>query len=137
MALYLGRVGTGEDVNNLIPQMPSTFFGRVLLCLFFVIILGALSSTADSDFSALSSILMADLYGQNVAKKPHPTTMLLIGRITMIVATAAALIVALPSSSPSAFPGSRWTGSPEFCSTSCQSPESAVFQDRRHSDFSG
>jgi Na+/proline symporter len=57
-------------------------------------ILGALSSTADSDLSALSAIMMADVYGKNVAKKANPRTMLLIGRITMIVATAAALIFA-------------------------------------------
>ncbi|MEO8220922.1 MAG: sodium:solute symporter family protein [Specibacter sp.] len=94
MALYLGMAPAGGDVNNLIPQMASTFLGPVLLSLFFVMILGALSSTADSDLSALSSIMMADVYGKNVAKKPNPTTMLLIGRITMIVATAAALIFA-------------------------------------------
>ncbi len=94
MALYLGMAPAGGDVNNLIPQMASTFLGPVLLCLFFVMILGALSSTADSDLSALSSIMMADVYGKNLAKKANPTTMLLIGRITMIVATAAALIFA-------------------------------------------
>ena len=94
MALYLGMTPAGADVNNLIPQMASTFLGPVLLSLFFIMILGALSSTADSDLSALSSIMMADVYGKNVAKKPNPTTMLLVGRITMIVATAAALIFA-------------------------------------------
>ena len=94
MALYLGMTPAGGDVNNLIPQMASTFLGPVLLCLFFVMILGALSSTADSDLSALSSIMMADVYGKNVAKKANPKTMLLVGRITMIVATAAALIFA-------------------------------------------
>lgn len=94
MALYLGMAPVDGDVNNLIPQMASTFLGPVLLCLFFVMILGALSSTADSDLSALSAIMMADVYGKNVARKAKPTTMLLIGRITMIIATAAALIFA-------------------------------------------
>ncbi len=94
MALYLGVSPVGGDVNNLIPQMASTYLGPVLLCLFFVMILGALSSTADSDLSALSSIMMADVYGKNIAKKANPTTMLLVGRITMIAATAAALIIA-------------------------------------------
>ena len=94
MALYLGIDPVGGDVNNLIPQMASTFLGPVLLCLFFVMILGALSSTADSDLAALSSIMMADVYGKNVATKANPKTMLLVGRITMIVATAAALIFA-------------------------------------------
>ncbi|GAA1343601.1 sodium:solute symporter family protein [Arthrobacter roseus] len=95
MALYLGITPTGDDVNNLIPQMASTYLGPIMLCLFFVMILGALSSTADSDLSALSSIMMADVYGQNVGKKTaNPKTMLLIGRITMVVATAAALVFA-------------------------------------------
>lgn len=95
MALYLGLTPTGGDVNNLIPQMASTYLGPIMLCLFFIMILGALSSTADSDLSALSSIMMADVYGQNVKKNTaNPKTMLLIGRITMVVATAAALVFA-------------------------------------------
>lgn len=96
MALYLGVEPTGGDVNNLIPQMATTFLGPVLLCVFFVMIIGALASTADSDLAALSSIMMADVYGQNVAgrRKPNPRTMLLVGRATMVVATAAALYFA-------------------------------------------
>ncbi len=94
MALYLGMEPAGGNVNNLIPQMASTFLGPVLLCVFFVMILGALSSTADSDLAALSSIMMADVYGKNLAKKASPKTMLMVGRITMILATAAALVFA-------------------------------------------
>ncbi|WP_206730724.1 hypothetical protein, partial [Streptococcus pneumoniae] len=42
-----------------------------------------------------SSIVMTDVYGQSVGRKnADPKTMLLIGRITMIVATAAALYFA-------------------------------------------
>ena len=60
-------------------------------------IIGSLSSTADSDLAALSSIMMADVYGQNVAgkEKANPKTMLLVGRITMIVAASAALCFAV------------------------------------------
>ena len=61
----------------------------MLICLFFILIIGSLSSTADSDLSALSSIVMADVYGKNLARgKPNPKTMVWIGRLTMIVATA-------------------------------------------------
>src|SRR5699024_11207509 len=51
---------------------------------------------ADSDLAALSSITMADIYGQNVAGKEraNPKTMLLLGRLTMIVATATAVVFA-------------------------------------------
>ena len=96
IALYLGMEPAGGDVNNLIPQLATTYLGPILLCVFFVMIIGALSSTADSDLAALSSIMMADVYGQNVAgrKRANPKTMLLIGRVTMIVATAAALYFA-------------------------------------------
>ena len=96
IALYAGIEPLGGDVNNLIPQMAATYLGPVLICVFFVMIIGSLSSTADSDLTALSSIVMADVYGQNVAgkKNANPKTMLLVGRITMIVAVVAALCFA-------------------------------------------
>ncbi|MEV3947640.1 sodium:solute symporter family protein [Streptomyces halstedii] len=96
LALYLGFEPSGGDMNNLIPEMASTYLPPVLLALFFIMIIGALSSTADSDLAALSSIMMADVYGQNVAgvKKANPRTMLLVGRVTMVVATALAVAFA-------------------------------------------
>ncbi|SFS14211.1 Na+/proline symporter [Agrococcus baldri] len=95
MALYLGIDPMNGDINNLLPQMAATYLPWALLALAFVMIIGALSSTADSDLAALSSIVMTDVYGQSVGKdKANPRTMLLIGRLTMIVATGAALFFA-------------------------------------------
>lgn len=95
IALYIGLDPLDGDLNNLIPQMAGTYLGPVLLCLAFIMIIGSLSSTADSDLSALSSIAMADIYGQSKGRgNANPRTMLLVGRITMIVATAAALYFA-------------------------------------------
>lgn len=96
LALYLGFEPEGGDLNNLIPGMAAQYLPPLLLAVFFVMIIGALSSTADSDLSALSSIVMTDVYGQNVAGKADadPRTMLLIGRATMVVATAAAVAFA-------------------------------------------
>lgn len=96
IALYAGVEPLGGDVNNLVPQMAATYLTPVLLCVFFVMIIGSLSSTADSDLTALASIMMADVYGQNVAGKgkADPRTMVLVGRITMIVATAVGLYFA-------------------------------------------
>ncbi|MCO4696024.1 sodium:solute symporter family protein [Streptomyces sp. RO-S4] len=96
LALYLGYEPAGGDMNNIIPGMAADYLPPVLLAVFFIMIVGALSSTADSDLSALSSIMMADVYGQNVAgkEKANPRTMLLVGRITMVVATAAAVAFA-------------------------------------------
>ena len=76
--------------------MAATYLSPVLLGVFLIMIVGALSSTADSDLSAMSSIMMADVYGQNIAKpgQANPKTMLFIGRITMVVATGAGLYFA-------------------------------------------
>ena len=95
MALYLGVEPLDGDVNNLLPQMVADHLPLALVALAFLMIIGSLSSTADSDLSALSSIVMTDVYGQSVGRQnADPKTMLLIGRITMIVATAAALYFA-------------------------------------------
>lgn len=96
IALYAGVVPLDMDTNNLIPQMAASYLSPVLLGIFLIMIVGALSSTADSDLSAMSSIMMADIYGQNIAKKgeANPKTMLFVGRITMIVATGAGLYFA-------------------------------------------
>jgi hypothetical protein len=54
-----------------------------------------LSSTADSDLSALSAIMMTDIYGKTFARgKPDPKRMLWWGRMTMIVATMLGVIFA-------------------------------------------
>ncbi|MAE40679.1 MAG: sodium:proline symporter [Psychrobacter sp.] len=96
MALTIGVEPLNGDMNNLIPQMVSTYLHPIFIALFFILVIGSLSSTADSDLSALSTIMMADVYGKNIAKKGQvkPKTMMLVGRGTMIVATAAGLIFA-------------------------------------------
>ena len=96
IALYAGISPMDGDVNNLVPQMAATYLGPILICLFFVMIIGSLCSTADSDLSALASIMMTDVYGQNLAgrKRANPRTMVLIGRITMVAAMAAGLYFA-------------------------------------------
>lgn len=95
LALYLNVDPVQGDPNNLIPQMAAQYLPISLLAIFVLMIIGALSSTADSDLSALSSIAMADFYGQTVGKdNVKPKTMLLVGRVTMVSATAAAVAFA-------------------------------------------
>ncbi|WP_394240591.1 sodium:solute symporter family protein [Halopseudomonas laoshanensis] len=95
MALMTGMEPIDGDMNNLIPQMVSMYLPPVFIGLFFVLVIGSLSSTADSDLSAMSAIVMADVYGKNIAKnKPDPTKMLFIGRLTMIMATLIGVILA-------------------------------------------
>lgn len=95
MALMTGMQPIDGDMNNLIPQMVSMYLPPVFIGLFFILVIGSLSSTADSDLSAMSAIVMADVYGKNIAKNnPDPTKMLFIGRLTMIVATLIGVILA-------------------------------------------
>ena len=96
IALYAGIQPMDGDVNNLIPQLAATYLNTALLCVFFVMIIGAMASTADSDLSALSSIVMTDIYGRNIAglRNVNPRVMLLIGRVTMVLATMLALYFA-------------------------------------------
>ncbi|WP_435980685.1 sodium:solute symporter family protein [Psychrobacter sp. DM4] len=96
MALTIGVEPLDGNMNNLIPQMVSMYLHPVFIALFFILVIGSLSSTADSDLSALSTIMMADVYAKNIAKKGgiKPKTMMLVGRGTMIIATAAGLIFA-------------------------------------------
>lgn len=94
VGLYAGINPMEGDLNNLIPQLAGTYFGPVLLSVFFIMIIGSLASTADSDLSALSSIMMADTYGRAGKRKADPRLMLTIGRATMVIATGTALYFA-------------------------------------------
>src|SRR5690625_4397495 len=95
LALFTGLVPVGGDMNNIIPQMASTYLPPFGVALFFILVIGSLSSTADSDLSALSAIMMTDIYGRNIARgTPDPKRMLWWGRMTMIVATMIGVIFA-------------------------------------------
>lgn len=95
MALTLGVQPLNGEENNLIPQMVSSYLPPFFIGLFFILVIGSLSSTADSDLSALSAIVMADIYGKNLARgKVDPKRMLFIGRMTMVAATMIGIILA-------------------------------------------
>src|SRR5699024_12743894 len=84
LALYAGIEPAGGNPNNLLPQLASNHLATPLIVLFFVLIIGSLSSTADSDLAALSSIVMTDIYGVSARRSGHaviPRTMLLIGTL--------------------------------------------------------
>lgn len=95
LALSAGIQPMDGDTNNLIPQVVSTYLSPFMVALFFILVISSLSSTADSDLCALSAIIMADVYGKNIAKdNVDPARMLLIGRVTMVVATMIGIIFA-------------------------------------------
>ena len=95
VALLIGMQPVGDDPNNLLPQMASGFLPAGLAIAFAVLILASLASTADADLAALSSVVMTDVYAKNIARgAPNVTRMLLLGRMTMIVAMVIAVLVA-------------------------------------------
>lgn len=95
LALFTGLQPIDGDMNNIIPQMASAYLPPFGIALFFILVIGSLSSTADADLCALSAIVMTDIYGKNIAKgKPDPRRMLLWGRMTMIVATMCGVVFA-------------------------------------------
>ncbi|ENU17320.1 sodium:proline symporter [Acinetobacter lwoffii] len=95
LALFAGIQPIDGNLNNLIPQMAATYLSPFMVALLFIMVIGALSSTADSDLSALSAIVMTDIYGKQIAKnRPDPKKMLFIGRMTMIVATMLGIVIA-------------------------------------------
>lgn len=95
LALFTGLTPVDGDMNNIIPQMASNYLPAAGVALFFILVIGSLSSTADSDLAALSAIMMTDIYGKNIAKgKPDPKRMLWWGRMTMVIATMIGVVFA-------------------------------------------
>lgn len=95
LALFAGIQPANGDMNNIIPQMASMYLPPIGIALFFLLVVGSLSSTADADLCALSAIVMTDIYGKNIAKgKPNPQRMLWWGRFTMIIATMMGVVFA-------------------------------------------
>src|SRR5690554_5540612 len=61
----------------------------------FILVIGSHSSTADCDLSALSAIIMTDVYGKHITKNnPDPLKMLWVGRLTMVVAALLGVVFA-------------------------------------------
>lgn len=97
LAIFAGvtEQDLGFDMNNIIPVMASQYLPAAGVVLFFILVVGSLSSTADADLCALSAIVMTDIYGKNIAKgKPNPQKMLWWGRVTMVFATMLGVVFA-------------------------------------------
>lgn len=95
LALFIGLKPLDGNMNNIIPQMASTYLPPFAIGLFFVLVIGSLSSTADADLCALSAIVMTDIYGKSLARgTPNPKRMLFWGRFTMVAATMLGVVFA-------------------------------------------
>ena len=95
LALLAGISPIDGDLNNLIPQMAATYLSPIMVGMLFIMVIGSLSSTADSDLSALSAIVMTDVYAKHMAKSnPDPLKMLWVGRLTMVAAALLGVVFA-------------------------------------------
>lgn len=95
MAVIIGVEPVGGNVNNIVPQMATTFLPVALIILFAFLVLCALASTCDSDLSSLAALMMTDVYRRYMARGQIANrTMLRIGRATMITMSAIAVILA-------------------------------------------
>lgn len=95
LALLAGITPIDGDLNNLIPQMAATYLPPFMVAMLFIMVIGSLSSTADSDLSALSAIVMTDVYGKHITNNnPDPTKLLWVGRLTMVVAATLGVVFA-------------------------------------------
>lgn len=96
LAVMVGLQPLDGDPNNIIPHMASEYLSPIMIGLLFIMVIGSLSSTADSDLSALSSLVMTDIYGRNLARgKVNTAVMLLLGRLTMVGASALGVMFAV------------------------------------------
>jgi len=96
VALLAGLEPLQGSLNNLLPQMAAMYLPAVLVILFALLVIASLSSTADSDLAALSSVVMTDVYGRNLARgTPSAQTMLLLGRLTMVISMIGAIMLAI------------------------------------------
>ncbi|MFC6722959.1 hypothetical protein ACFQE1_00805 [Halobium palmae] len=96
-AAAVGITPVQGDPNNLVPQLASTHLPFAFAIAFMLLILSALSSTADSDLSALSAIFMTDIWNQYVVSNnpSYRNYTLWVGRGTMAFFTSIAVYVAM------------------------------------------
>jgi Na+/proline symporter len=96
IALTQGLSPVDGSTNNIVPQVANQFLPPALALGFVVLLIGAITSTSDSDLSALSSIAMADVWRSAVRPQASEAELKLVGRVVMIGATTIAVAVALP-----------------------------------------
>jgi Na+/proline symporter len=96
-AAAVGITPVQGDPNNLVPQLASTHLPFAFAIAFMLLILSALSSTADSDLSALSAIFMTDVWHQYVVSNNpgYRDYTIWVGRGTMAFFTSVAIYIAM------------------------------------------
>jgi Na+/proline symporter len=95
LALATGVEPVDGDLNTLIPAVIGAYLPGWLAATVMLLILAAVTSTADSDLSALSSMAVADLWHGHVDAHASPGRLLAVGRVSMVVVAAIGAAVAL------------------------------------------
>lgn len=94
IALMTGVQPADGDMNSLIPQVTEQYLPAVLVIPFIVMLFGAIASTADSDFAAMSSMAMNDVWKRYVNPTASDRQLIWVGRSTMVAMSVVAVLVA-------------------------------------------
>lgn len=94
IALLSGIEPVDGDLNTLVPVVVGTFLPAWLGVAFVVLVIAAITSTSDSDLSALSAIAMTDVWRGYVRPAAGDAELKRVARVAMVVVTAIAVVVA-------------------------------------------
>lgn len=95
VALLEGLAPADGDLNTLIPLVAGRYLPTWLGMAFVVLIIAAITSTSDSDLSALSAIAMTDIWRGYVRPAASDTELKTVARGSMLLVTLIAIAVAL------------------------------------------
>ncbi len=116
-ALFIGIVGVGVvergtiDNEAIFMKIVKSQFSPFMAGILLTAILAAIMSTADSQLLVASSAFSTDIYKKHISKRSKDKTVLLVGRITIIiVAVIASLIAQNPNSSIFKIVSYAWGG---------------------------
>ncbi|CAN5900419.1 sodium:solute symporter family protein [soil metagenome] len=95
VALLSGIEPADGDLNTLVPLVAGTYLPAWLGLGFVLLVIAAITSTSDSDLSALSAIAMTDLWHGYVRPDADDTELKTVARAAMVVVTVIAVAVAM------------------------------------------
>lgn len=95
VALLEGLTPVDGDLNTLIPLVAGSYLPLWLGAAFVLLVIAAITSTSDSDLSALSAIAMTDVWRGYVRPDAGGGELKLVARLTMVGVTTIAVAVAL------------------------------------------
>lgn len=95
IALLVGIEPADGDLNTLVPLVAGTYLPAWLGVGFVLLVIAAITSTSDSDLSALSAMAMTDVWRGYVRPHAGDAELKRVARVAMVLVTAIAVTVAL------------------------------------------